>query len=189
MTPWNNPTCPRMTWVSLAGVCCGVAAACNFAVFSLLRSQVLQGQEFYTELPESGASLFVPPWQTPPGGWTVSGARVENTTQPCPCAERLVWSQFKTFRRMISYLARKKITAKILKCWHVVKERVGSRIVPWWRKMRNGLEASERRGKQGESERRLNLHSVCRSSWPAWEREVEMGAGCEGVANTEIEVA
>lgn len=55
--------------------------------------------------------------------------------------------------------------------------------------MRIGLEASEKRGNQGEPERRLNLHSYLGHADPLGRGKLRWGLSVNGEANTEIEVA
>lgn len=55
--------------------------------------------------------------------------------------------------------------------------------------MRTGLEASEERGNQGESEPRLNLHSYLGHTDPLGRGKLRWGLSVNGEANTEIEVA
>lgn len=55
--------------------------------------------------------------------------------------------------------------------------------------MRTGLEASEKRGNQGEPERRLNLHSYLGQADPPGRGKLRWGLSVKGEANPEIEVA
>lgn len=55
--------------------------------------------------------------------------------------------------------------------------------------MRIGLEASEKRGNQGEPERRLNLYSYLGHADPLGRGKLRWGLSVNGEANTEIEVA
>lgn len=160
LTPWNNPTCPRMTWVSLAGASCGIAAAYNFSVFCLLQSLSFCKDENPTQnCPQVVATLFV--------SCRMRNLRAQsgkhNTTLSLCIAAGLV--RVSTFRPMISYFERK-IDCKdssMRATDMFLRRRWGHRIGPDGR-MRNGREASERRSNQAERERRLYLYSVCRSS-------------------------
>ena len=59
LIPRDNPTCPGMTWVSLASQCHVRHSSC--LLFSLLQPKVLQGQELHTGLSPSDDLPFVPP--------------------------------------------------------------------------------------------------------------------------------